>query len=63
VKGAPEFLNAPRSFEGFFLNMGDTPVKSGDWQTGQKIYANASLAREYAAWGSRFVKCQTIVKG
>jgi hypothetical protein len=30
--------------------MGDMLVKSGDWQTGQKIYANAKLAREYPAW-------------
>jgi len=24
--------------------------KSGDWQTGQKIYANAKLSRDYATW-------------
>jgi hypothetical protein len=25
-------------------------VKSGDWRTAQKIYANAKLSREYATW-------------
>jgi hypothetical protein len=25
-------------------------VKSGDWQTAQKIYANAKLSKEYASW-------------
>lgn len=30
--------------------MGDMLVKAGDWQTAQKIYANAKLAREYANW-------------
>ncbi len=41
---------APHNFEGFFLNMGDMLVKSGDWQTAQKIYANAKLSREYGSW-------------
>jgi hypothetical protein len=41
---------APHNFEGFFLNMGDMLVKSGDWQTARKIYANAKLSREYATW-------------
>jgi hypothetical protein len=41
---------APHNFEGFFLNMGDMLVKSGDWQTAQKIYANAKLSKEYASW-------------
>jgi hypothetical protein len=41
---------APHNFEGFFLNMGDMLVKSGDWRTAQKIYANAKLTREYATW-------------
>ena len=27
---------APHNFEGFFLNMGDMLVKSGDWRTGQR---------------------------
>jgi hypothetical protein len=41
---------APHNFEGFFLNMGDMLVKSGDWQTAQKIYANAKLSRDYNSW-------------
>lgn len=41
---------APHNFEGFFLNMGDMLVKSGDWQTAQKIYANAKHSRDYATW-------------
>ncbi len=41
---------APHNFEGFFLNMGDMLVKSGDWRTAQKIYANAKLSHEYATW-------------
>lgn len=41
---------APHNFEGFFLNMGDMLVKSGDWQTAQKIYANAKLSPDYESW-------------
>jgi hypothetical protein len=41
---------APHNLEGFFLNMGDMLVKAGDWQTAQKIYANAKLPRDYATW-------------
>ena len=41
---------APHNFEGFFMNMGDMLVKSGDWQMAQKVYANARLAPDYAAW-------------
>ncbi|BCA53770.1 hypothetical protein W02_09100 [Nitrospira sp. KM1] len=41
---------APHNFEGFFLNMGDMLVKSGDWQTAQRIYANATLSQDYATW-------------
>jgi hypothetical protein len=41
---------APHNLEAFFLNMGDMLVKSGDWQTAQKIYANAKLSRDYATW-------------
>lgn len=41
---------APHNFEGFFLNMGDMLVKSGDWQTAQKIYANARLPKSFATW-------------
>ena len=41
---------APHNFEGFFLNMGDMLVKAGDWQTAQKVYANARLSPTYGAW-------------
>ncbi len=41
---------APHNFEGFFLNMGDMLVKSGNWQTAQNIYANAKHSREYGSW-------------
>lgn len=41
---------APHNFEGFFLNMGDMLVKSGDTQTALKIYRNATLSRDYASW-------------
>jgi hypothetical protein len=41
---------APHNLEGFFLNMGDMLVKAGDWQTAQKIYANAKYTREYGSW-------------
>jgi hypothetical protein len=46
---------APHNFEGFFLNMGDMLVKSGDWSTAQKIYANARLSSTYANWKYRAV--------
>ena len=41
---------APHNFEGFFLNMGDMLVKAGDWQTAQKVYANARLSPAYGEW-------------
>jgi hypothetical protein len=41
---------APHNLEGFFLNMGDMLVKAGDWQTAQKIYANAKLPKSFANW-------------
>ena len=41
---------APHNFEGFFMNMGDMLVKAGDWQTAQKVYANAKLSPTYAQW-------------
>jgi hypothetical protein len=48
---------APHNFEGFFVNMGDMLVKSGDWQIAQKIYANAKFSRTYAEW-----KFQTVLE-
>ena len=41
---------APHNFEGFLLNIGDLLVKSGDWQTAQKIHSNARLSRTYTVW-------------
>jgi hypothetical protein len=46
---------APHNFEGFFLNMGDMLVKTGDWATAQKVYANAKLSPSYAQWKYREV--------
>jgi len=46
---------APHNFEGFFLNMGDMLVKSGDWQLGQKAYAAAKLTPDYESWKYREV--------
>jgi hypothetical protein len=41
---------APHNLEGFFLNMGDMLVKSGDWQMATKVYANAKRLPDYATW-------------
>ena len=41
---------APHNLEGFFLNMGEMLVKSGDWQTAQKVYENAKRTKEYPSW-------------
>jgi hypothetical protein len=41
---------APHNFEGFFLNMGDMLVKSGDWKVAQKIYALAKSSPDYSNW-------------
>jgi hypothetical protein len=46
---------APHNFEGFFLNMGDMLVKSGDPETARKIYAVSRLSSTYAAWPYREV--------
>jgi hypothetical protein len=46
---------APHNFEGFFLNMGDMLVKSGDWQRARMIYGNARLSATYSQWKYREV--------
>lgn len=46
---------APHNFEGFFLNMGDMLVKSGNWQVARKIYATAKLSPTYEQWDFRDV--------
>ena len=51
---------APYNFEGFFLNMGDMLVKAGQWQTAEKIYANAKLSSTYDAWKFRSVLADRI---
>jgi len=53
---------APYNFEGFFMNMGDMLVKSGDWQTAIVIYNNAKLAKNYATWPYREKLEQRIQK-
>ncbi|CEK09524.1 hypothetical protein [Legionella hackeliae] len=52
---------APHNFEGFFLNMGDMLVKSGDWQTGIAIYQNAKLSKSYSLWPYKHLLEQRIV--
>ncbi len=51
---------APHNVEGFFLNMGDMLVKSGDWQTAQRIYTNAKLSPNYTSWKFQAVLEQRI---
>lgn len=53
---------APYNFEGFFLNMGDMLVKSGDWQTAIKIYRNAMLDKNYSTWPYRKLLEKRIVE-
>ncbi|KTC87358.1 hypothetical protein [Legionella drozanskii] len=44
---------APFGFEGFFMNMGDMLVKSGDWKTAITVYNNAKLDKNYSQWPYR----------
>ena len=53
---------APHNFEGFFLNMGDMLVKSGSWQTAQKVYANARYSTDFARWRFRDVLEERIAQ-
>jgi hypothetical protein len=46
---------APHNFEGFALNAGDMLVKSGDWETAQKVYTIARLSSTYSVWPYRAV--------
>ena len=46
---------APHNVEGFFLNMGDMLVKSGDWRTGVRVYALAQGMDTYPRWAFRDV--------
>ncbi len=51
---------APYNFEGFFMNMGDMLVKTGDWKTAVIIYNNAKLAKNYKDWPYRKMLEQRI---
>lgn len=52
---------APHNQEGFFLNMGDMLVKSGNWQTARIIYAAAKSSPGYASWPFRLELEQRII--
>jgi hypothetical protein len=52
---------APHNLEGFWLNMGDMLVASGDWQAAQTIYANARLSSTYTEWKYRDTLEQRII--
>ena len=41
---------APHNIEGFYLNMGDMLVKSGDWKKGIEIYGLAKQSPQYEQW-------------
>lgn len=41
---------APHNFEGFFLNLGDMLVKSGDWELGKRAYSAAKFSPDYSNW-------------
>ncbi len=53
---------APHNFEGFALNAGDMLVKSGDWETAQKVYKVARLSRTYETWPYRAVLEERILR-
>ena len=46
---------APHNVEGYFLNMGDMLVKSGDWRTARRVYGLAQAAPSYPRWAYRTV--------
>jgi len=41
---------APHNLEGYYLNMGDMLVKSGDWERGLMIYELVKQIPEYERW-------------
>jgi hypothetical protein len=53
---------APYNLEGFLLNHGDMLVKSGDWETAQKVYAIARLTKTYTSWPYRPVLEERILR-
>lgn len=46
---------APHNFEGFFLNMGDMVLKTGDAPTAAKLYRIAQGSEEYGSWPYRTI--------
>jgi len=46
---------APHNIEGFFLNMGDMVMRSGDWRTARKVYVLAQQSAAYGSWPYREV--------
>lgn len=52
---------APHNFEGFFMNMGDMLVKSGDSKTAISIYQNAKLSKTYPKWPYKAMLEQRIL--
>lgn len=46
---------APHNVEGFYLNMGDMLVKSGDWEKGMQIYSLAKQIPQYESWPYKHV--------
>lgn len=44
---------APHNIEGFFLNMGDMVMRSGDWHTATRVYALARQSSSYQSWPYR----------
>jgi len=44
---------APHNLEGFFVNLGDMLVKSGDWQKGIEIYNLAKQVPQYESWSHK----------
>lgn len=41
---------APHNVEGFYLNMGDMLVKSGDWKKAIQVYNLAKQIPQYESW-------------
>jgi hypothetical protein len=46
---------APHNIEGYFLNMGDMVMRTGDVNTAVKVYALARQSEDYASWPYREV--------
>lgn len=53
---------APHNLEGFFLNMGDMVVKSGDPRTARNVYAQAKNSKTYDTWPYKAVLEERIAR-